>query len=163
MTNRKGLIINYDYCTGCRACEMACRQNDFPIENCGIKVVQIGPVPLYKSKWLFDYIPIRTDLCHFCWERTNKGKLTLCEHHCPTQCIKPDRTIDARKCISFLTIENKEGIPRHVRGDLCTWIFGCDICQEVCPWNKKLKIMSAPSIFPEPFHGKFDLFGALSL
>lgn len=67
---------------------MACRQNGFEAENCGIKVVQVGPLQLTEEKQLLEYIPVRTDLCHFCRARTNSGKLTFCEHHCPTQCIE---------------------------------------------------------------------------
>jgi epoxyqueuosine reductase len=50
--------------------------------------------------------------------------------------------VDANKCISFLTIENKEDIPDNFKDQFDGWLFGCDICQDVCPWNKKL---SAPS------------------
>jgi len=60
-----------------------------------------------------------------------------CIDACPTQCILPDRTIDTKKCISYLTIENKEEIPIYLRKMIGNWVFGCDICQNVCPWNKK--------------------------
>ena len=58
---------------------------------------------------------------------------------CPAGCIQPNRTIDARRCISYLTIEKKDLIPEEFRKMLGEWIFGCDICQQVCPWNKKPK------------------------
>lgn len=71
--------------------------------------------------------PFPTDHC---------GNCTRCIQACPTHCILPDRTIDARRCISYLTIELKEEIPEELRELVGEWIFGCDICQSVCPWNR---------------------------
>lgn len=71
--------------------------------------------------------PFPTDHC---------GTCTRCLEACPTQCILPDRTLDARRCISFLTIENKGGISEELREPMGNWVFGCDICQQVCPWNR---------------------------
>jgi len=59
-----------------------------------------------------------------------------CINACPTQCILANRTIDSRRCIAYLTIENKGIIPREMRSKIGNWVFGCDICQMVCPWNK---------------------------
>ena len=64
------------------------------------------------------------------------GSCTRCIQSCPTDCILPDRTIDARRCISYLTIELKDAIPVELRAKMDGWIFGCDICQMVCPWNR---------------------------
>ncbi|MFN8411978.1 MAG: tRNA epoxyqueuosine(34) reductase QueG [Anaerolineales bacterium] len=64
------------------------------------------------------------------------GTCTRCMDACPTHCILPNRTLDARRCISYLTIENKEDIPEHLRTQMDNWAFGCDICQQVCPWNR---------------------------
>jgi len=66
------------------------------------------------------------------------GKCNQCIKACPTGCIQPDRTLDARNCISYLTIEHKGQIPIHLRSKIGKWIFGCDICQSVCPWNRKV-------------------------
>lgn len=70
--------------------------------------------------------PFTTDHC---------GSCTRCIDACPTDCILPDRTIDAGRCISYLTIENKAEIPEELRPPMGEWLFGCDICQIVCPWN----------------------------
>ena len=64
------------------------------------------------------------------------GTCTRCLEACPTQCILPNRTLDARRCISYLTIELKADIPTELRDKLGNWAFGCDICQQVCPWNR---------------------------
>ena len=71
--------------------------------------------------------PIKTDHC---------GTCTRCIEACPTQCILPNRTLDARRCISYLTIELKDDISPELRPLMKDWIFGCDICQQVCPWNR---------------------------
>jgi epoxyqueuosine reductase len=71
--------------------------------------------------------PFITDHC---------GTCTRCIEACPTDCILPNRTIDATRCISYLTIELKESIPIELRDKMGNWIFGCDICQRVCPWNR---------------------------
>jgi epoxyqueuosine reductase len=74
-------------------------------------------------------MPFSKDLC---------GNCTSCLDACPTSAINKNRTIDARKCISWLTVENKQDIPEEFKGRLNNIIFGCDICQDVCPWNKNL-------------------------
>lgn len=71
--------------------------------------------------------PFVTDHC---------GACTRCIEACPTQCILPDRTLDAARCISYLTIELKDDIPLELRGKMGDWVFGCDVCQMVCPWNR---------------------------
>jgi epoxyqueuosine reductase len=71
--------------------------------------------------------PFITDHC---------GTCTRCIEACPTDCILPDRTLDASRCISYLTIELKEDIPIEMREKIGDWVFGCDICQAVCPWNR---------------------------
>lgn len=64
------------------------------------------------------------------------GSCTACIDVCPTNALKPYE-LDARKCISFLTIENKGEISSEFSGKMENWLFGCDICQDVCPWNKR--------------------------
>ena len=64
------------------------------------------------------------------------GTCTRCIEACPTGSLLPDRTLDARRCIAYLTIENKGEIPPDLRPQMGKWIFGCDVCQMVCPWNR---------------------------
>jgi epoxyqueuosine reductase len=64
------------------------------------------------------------------------GTCTRCIQACPTGCILPDRTLDSGHCISYLTIELRESIPPDLRRPVGKWVFGCDICQMVCPWNR---------------------------
>jgi epoxyqueuosine reductase len=64
------------------------------------------------------------------------GDCRLCMDACPTQAIVEPRVVDARKCISYLTIELREAIPEQFKGQFCDRIFGCDICQDVCPWTR---------------------------
>jgi epoxyqueuosine reductase len=65
------------------------------------------------------------------------GTCTACLDACPTKAIVEEYVVDANKCISFHTIENKDEIPINLKGKFDNWIFGCDICQDVCPWNHK--------------------------
>lgn len=64
------------------------------------------------------------------------GSCNRCITACPSGCILPDRTLDARRCVSYLTIELKTSIPLELRSLMDSWVFGCDICQQVCPWNR---------------------------
>lgn len=67
------------------------------------------------------------------------GSCTACMDACPTDAIPEPYVVDGSKCISYLTIELKEEIPPDVKGKFENWIFGCDICQDVCPWNRFAK------------------------
>lgn len=83
------------------------------------------------------------------------GSCTRCIQACPTNCILPDRTLDATRCISYLTIEVKGTIPADLRESIGDWVFGCDVCQEVCPWNERF---SRPTLDPAflPNSGRSD-------
>jgi epoxyqueuosine reductase len=79
------------------------------------------------------------------------GSCTRCIEACPTDCILPNRTIDANRCISYLTIEHRGIIPVELRQKIDDWIFGCDICQEVCPWNQRFSPPQGDSAFQPRF------------
>ena len=79
------------------------------------------------------------------------AECSMCVEACPVNAINDNRTIDARKCISYHTIENKGPVPEDLSGKFEGRVFGCDKCQEVCPWNSTAKIHTVPefSISPE--------------
>lgn len=76
------------------------------------------------------------------------GTCTRCIAACPTQAITAPGQMDARLCISYLTIEKRGEIPVHLRSDMGRHVFGCDICQDVCPWNRKVPATSATEFEP---------------
>src|SRR5690606_38105261 len=85
--------------------------------------------------------PITTDHC---------GSCTKCIDACPTDAIIDSRVVDASKCISYLTIELKENVPESFKGKMANWAFGCDICQDVCPWNRFSLQHQEPAFDPHP-------------
>jgi len=78
------------------------------------------------------------------------GTCTKCIDACPTQAITEPYVVDGSKCISYFTIELKENIPTEFKGQFDDWMFGCDICQDVCPWNRFSKAHSEPLFNPHP-------------
>ncbi|HBL78831.1 MAG TPA: tRNA epoxyqueuosine(34) reductase QueG [Aequorivita sp.] len=78
------------------------------------------------------------------------GSCTACIDACPTNAIVADRVVDGSKCISYFTIELKNEIPTSQKGNFEDWMFGCDICQDVCPWNRFSKPHSEPLFNPHP-------------
>lgn len=78
------------------------------------------------------------------------GSCTACIDACPTQAIVEPYKVDGSKCISYFTIELKEAIPEVVKGSFDDWMFGCDVCQDVCPWNRFSKSHSEPLFDPNP-------------
>jgi len=91
------------------------------------------------------------------------GTCMRCIEACPTHCILPDRTLDARRCIAYLTIENKAEIPPDLRPHLGNWTFGCDICQMACPWNRFSAPDYDPGFAPYPGLPNPDLIADLLL
>ncbi|UPS92938.1 tRNA epoxyqueuosine(34) reductase QueG [Bizionia sp. M204] len=88
-----------------------------------------------------EYDTVTTDHC---------GNCTKCIDACPTQAITEPYVVDGSKCISYFTIELKENIPTEFKGQFNDWMFGCDICQDVCPWNRFSKAHSEPLFNPHP-------------
>ncbi|MEO4006770.1 tRNA epoxyqueuosine(34) reductase QueG [Flavobacterium sp. CAU 1735] len=86
-----------------------------------------------------DYDNATTDHC---------GKCTACIDACPTEAIVAPYVVDGSKCISYFTIELKENIPSEVKGKFDDWMFGCDVCQDVCPWNRFSKPHQEPLLKP---------------
>lgn len=76
------------------------------------------------------------------------GTCTRCMDACPTDAIPAPYVVDGSKCISYFTIELKEQIPVDVQGKFENWMFGCDICQDVCPWNRFAKPHQEPQFQP---------------
>jgi epoxyqueuosine reductase len=77
------------------------------------------------------------------------GTCTACMDACPTDAIVGDGVIDSNKCISYLTIELKDLVPSEFKGKIDDWIFGCDVCQDVCPWNRFSKPHSESRFRPQ--------------
>ena len=78
------------------------------------------------------------------------GTCTACIDACPTEAITEPYVVDGSKCISYFTIELKDNIPNGFRGQLDDWMFGCDVCQDVCPWNRFSKSNNEPLFNPHP-------------
>jgi len=78
------------------------------------------------------------------------GSCTACIDACPTQAIVEPYKVDGSKCISYFTIELKEELPNDVKGKFDNWMFGCDICQDVCPWNRFSEPHNEPLFNPHP-------------
>ncbi|MBT8380322.1 MAG: tRNA epoxyqueuosine(34) reductase QueG [Ignavibacteria bacterium] len=105
------------------------------------------------SNYEFDYSEQIPDFC---------GNCTACIDACPTDAIVDEYVVDSNKCISYLTIENKKEISEKFSGKFDHWLFGCDICQDVCPWNQKFSIETLENEFL-PQHKEIELDEILNL
>jgi epoxyqueuosine reductase len=99
-------------------------------------------------------LPFTADRC---------GTCRRCIEACPTACILPDRTMDARRCIAYLTIENRQAIPSDLRSQVGERVFGCDACQTACPWNRRPAEEVDAAFSPRPGLPDADLLIQLGL
>ena len=100
--------------------------------------------------------PLSTDLC---------GSCTRCLDACPTGAFVSERVLDATKCLSYLTIEYKGEIPAEIAAKADGWAFGCDICNDVCPWNEKFARPTSVEDFamrPEPDRRDLNVFAKMT-
>ena len=82
---RNGILIDYEFCSNCHTCEVACKMElKIPEGKWGIKVYEIGPWNIEGDAWQLTYVPIPTDLCNLCEDRVAAGKLPACVHSCYT-------------------------------------------------------------------------------
>ena len=89
MEKTNGLLINYDYCTGCHTCEMACKvEHQFEEGVWGIELKQLGPREVAPDKWEYTFVPVPTALCDLCADRVDEGRWPTCVHHCQAQVME---------------------------------------------------------------------------
>jgi len=98
--------------------------------------------------------PFQTDHC---------GTCTACLDACPTEAFPEPYVLDATKCISYLTIELRDDVPQQLRAKMDDWLFGCDVCQDVCPWNRHAPITTTDAFQPTEFNNPVELCEMLRL
>ena len=118
-----------------------------------------------QGSWIFlagllTDVELEPDAPH---ETSHCGTCTRCLDACPTDAFPQPYVLDSRKCIAYLTIELKGPIPATLRSGMEDWLFGCDICQDVCPWNRKSPRKNDPAFRPRGDLNPADLIRVLAL
>ncbi len=96
-------------------------------------------------------------------EASHCGTCTRCLDACPTDAFAGPYQLDSRRCTSYLTIELRGSIPESLRPGVENWLFGCDVCQDVCPWNRKAPPSNEPGFDPRTSDGNVDLVRLLEM
>lgn len=109
---------------------------------------------------LLSAAPLDVDLPH---ETSHCGTCTACLDACPTNAFPEPGVLDASRCISYLTIEHRGPVPEPLRSGLQDWVFGCDVCQDVCPWNRRGSPAGEPLLQPRSGGGTLDLLRLFEL
>ena len=113
-------------------------------KNSNLLTQQIG------SFYLIAELVVDLDLEYDYATTDHCGTCTACIDSCPTEAIVTPYVVDGSKCISYFTIELKDNIPTEMKGKMDDWMFGCDVCQDVCPWNRFSKPHNEPLFNPNP-------------
>jgi epoxyqueuosine reductase len=97
------------------------------------------------------------------FEADHCGACRACLDACPTNAFPEPYVLNATRCISYLTIELREAIPPELRSGIGDWLFGCDVCQDVCPWNHRSPVSDDPAFQPAAGTNPIDLIGLFDL